>query len=73
MSYSGTRVIPFASAAEIIAGVQAKKAIDPEQLSLAALGLVTAENDTAASIAGVAVGHLYRTGNDPSVICIRVS
>jgi len=73
MSYSGTRVVPFASAEEIIAGTQENKAISPNNLSLAFLGLVTAANDAAAAAAGVGVGKLYRTGNDPSVICVRVA
>ncbi len=37
MSYSGTRVVPFASAAEILTGTQENKAIDPKQLATAGI------------------------------------
>lgn len=36
-------------------------------------GLKTAANNAAASAAGVAIGELYRTNADPSVICIRTA
>ena len=86
MTYSGTRVVPFASQDEVIAGEQTFKAIDPATLASAFANLPSAANDTEAAAAGVAVGHLYRTSGNPangvffmsdetnkSMVCVRIT
>lgn len=71
--YTGTRVVAFASAEEIVAGEEYAKVIGPEQLLAAFASLPAANNDAAAAGVGVSIGHLYRTDADPSVICVRIA
>ena len=71
--FKGTRVVPFASIVEIVAGTVEDKAMAPAEFSAAMLALPAAADNAGAAAAGVAVGGLYRINADPSAICVRTA